>query len=179
MIYLIIVLLIIGYFIWKRVDLIKKRKESDFKLKYTRDIEYIIRVIKSCVNYKQLVSLNKWWHTYLNNSNVFITDYFKSVEDRARIEREVQNKLWQIQNKAAITQRELLNQTPAKLTKQQLNSLKEKVESSERMFVRKGQMYFNELYNINPQLADSIRNSSCDPFYNDSRIEKFLNKISE
>ena len=51
MIYLIIILLIIGYFIWKRVDLIKKRKESDFKLKYTRDIEYIIRVIKSCVNY--------------------------------------------------------------------------------------------------------------------------------
>lgn len=60
-----------------------------------------------------------------------------------------------------------------------MNSLKEKVESSERMFVRKGQMYFNELHNINPQLADSIRNSSCDPFYNDSRIEKFLNKISE
>ncbi len=178
MIYIIIIILL-GLYIWYRIELSKRRKLSELKLKYSRDIEYIIRVIKSCVNYKQLVSLNKWWHKYLDNSFMYTMDYFRIYEDRARIEKEFGNKLFEIQNKAAAVQRELLNQTPTKLTKQQLNSLKEKVESSKRLYVRKGQEYFNELYNMNPQLADSIRSSSCDPFYDDSRIDKFLNKISE
>jgi hypothetical protein len=178
MIYIIIVILLVLY-IWYRIELSKRRKLSERKLKYTRDIEYIIRVIKSCNSYKQLVSLNKWWHIYLKNSHMFAVNYFKTIEDRNRIENVFNNKLIEIQNKEANVQRELLNQTPIKLTKQQVDNLKEKVENSKDTFLRKGQMYFNELYNMNPQLADSIRSSSCDPFYDDSRIDKFLNKISE
>lgn len=178
MIYIIIIILL-GLYIWYRIELSKRRKLSEQKLKYTRDIEYIIRVIKSCINYKQLVSLNKWWHTYLDNSFMGSLDYFRLMDDRARIDKTFRDKLFEIQNKAVALQRGLLNQTPTKLTKQQLDNLIKKVENSERLYVRKGQMYFNELYNMNPQLADSIRSSSCDPFYDDSRIEKFLNKISE
>ncbi len=178
MIYIIIIILL-GLYIWYRIELSKRRKLSERKLKYTRDIEYIIRVIKSCVNYKQLVNLNKWWHKYLDNSFMYTMDYFRVHEDTVRIEKEFSYKLFEIQNKEAAVQRELLNQTPTKLTKQQVDSLKEKVENSNSAFLRKGQMYFNELYEMNPQLADSIRSSSCDPFYDDSRIDKFLNKISE
>ena len=178
MIYIIIIILL-GLYIWYRIELSKRRKLSERKLKYTRDIEYIIRVIKSCTSYRQLVSLNKWWHTYLKNSHMFTIDYFKTIEDRNRIENVINNKRLEIQDKVAAIQQELLNQTPTKLTKQQIDSLKEKVENSERLYVRKGQMYFNELYNMNSQLADSIRSSEYDPFYDDSRINKFLNKISE
>jgi hypothetical protein len=178
MIYIIIIILL-GLYIWYRIELSKRRKLSERKLKYTRDIEYIIRVIKSCTNYIQLVRLNKWWRTYLDNSFMYTMDYFRVHEDRARIEKVFRDKLFEIQSKEAAVQRELLNQIPTKLTKQQVDNLKEKVESSERLYVRKGQMYFNELYNMNPQLADSIRSSEYDPFYDDSRIDKFLNKISE
>ena len=184
MIYIIIIILFSLYILY-RIKLSNKRKESEIKLKYARDVEYIIRVIKSCVNYKQLVNLNKWWHTYLNNSYIFSTDYFKVVEDRARIESIVQNKLFEIQKKDSDKQKELLNQTPIKLTKQQLDSLKEKVENSELLHLRKGQMYFNELYNMNSLLANSIRGTKFDPFYADHKnnpeeeINKFLDYISK
>lgn len=166
MIYIIIIILL-GLYTYYRIELSKKRKESDSKLKYTRDVEYIIRVIKSCVTYKQLVSLNKWWRTYLNNSGMFTKDYFRTVEDRYRIERIIQNKLHEIQDKVA-----------SKLNQDQLDILHKSVENRES-YIRKGQAYFLELNKINPTLADLICSTEDDPFYDDSRIEKFLNKISE
>ena len=39
---------------------------------------------------------------------------------------------------------------------------------------RKGQWLFNDLYEINPILANKIRNTEVDCFYNDRRIPKTL-----
>lgn len=39
---------------------------------------------------------------------------------------------------------------------------------------RSGQTYFNLLYRINPDLANSVRSSPIDPFYLDARIPAFL-----
>lgn len=167
MIYLIIILLIIVYFVGRKIDLVKRRKESEIKLKYTRDVEYIIRVIKSCVTYKQLVSLNRWWRTYLDNSGMFSKDYFRTIGDRDRIERIIQSKLHEIQNKTA-----------TKLNQEQIDILHKLVENRES-YIRKGQAYFLGLNKINPKLADLICSTEDDPFYNDDRIEKFLNKIKE
>jgi hypothetical protein len=38
---------------------------------------------------------------------------------------------------------------------------------------RHGQTYFNELYKLNPKLADFIRGTEADPFYQDSRLPSF------
>lgn len=42
---------------------------------------------------------------------------------------------------------------------------------------RLGQTMFNELYRINPHLADFIRGGQADPFYSDGNIASFLNII--
>jgi hypothetical protein len=39
--------------------------------------------------------------------------------------------------------------------------------------MREGQLAFNLLYARNPALADRIRGTSLDPFYDDSRLSKF------
>lgn len=39
---------------------------------------------------------------------------------------------------------------------------------------RRGQTYFNELHRINPKLADFIRATAADPFYNDNNLQPFL-----
>lgn len=44
---------------------------------------------------------------------------------------------------------------------------------------RKGQAYFNSLYDFDPKLADEIRGTELDPFYNDQIITKFLEYILE
>lgn len=43
--------------------------------------------------------------------------------------------------------------------------------------MRHGQAYFNALYEVNPTIANEIRGTFIDPFYNDSRIERFMNVI--
>lgn len=57
---------------------------------------------------------------------------------------------------------------PADFQKQTLKKLKGKHAS-----IRVGQFYFNELYAHNPALADEIRATSADPFYNNSNIDMF------
>lgn len=68
------------------------------------------------------------------------------------------------------------------LSKEEINELKVKVLIEAPLLYpkwRKGQAYFNYLYQLHPDVAYEIRETEYDPFYNDSRIEKFLNKISE
>ena len=68
------------------------------------------------------------------------------------------------------------------LSDQEINELKVKVLIEAPLLFpswRKGQAYFNYLYQLHPDVADEIRGTEYDPFYLNSRIEKFLNKISE
>jgi len=44
--------------------------------------------------------------------------------------------------------------------------------------LRKGQTLFNKLNEINPNLADSLRGSVVDPFYQDERIPAFLSEVA-
>jgi hypothetical protein len=44
---------------------------------------------------------------------------------------------------------------------------------------RWGQAAFNACYELFPDIADIIRGTECDPFYDDSRLEKFINKVNE
>jgi hypothetical protein len=39
---------------------------------------------------------------------------------------------------------------------------------------RVGQYFFNQLVNVHPELAEKVRTSSVDPFYNDKLIHKFV-----
>jgi len=42
---------------------------------------------------------------------------------------------------------------------------------------RKGQAYFNALWFTYPDLADKVRGSHRDPFYNDDRMPEFLDFV--
>ena len=44
---------------------------------------------------------------------------------------------------------------------------------------RKGQLYFNCLYSMDPELANELRGSDKDPFYRDDRIPAFLEIIEQ
>jgi hypothetical protein len=44
---------------------------------------------------------------------------------------------------------------------------------------RKGQAYFNALYETDIELATSIRGTDIDPFYDDAKVVLFLNKVTE
>lgn len=47
-------------------------------------------------------------------------------------------------------------------------------------FIRDGQHLFNKLYELHPDLADSIRgNNTLDPFYVDSRIPAFYKFLED
>ena len=39
---------------------------------------------------------------------------------------------------------------------------------------RKGQLYFNALYDVDPELANHIRGTSIDPLHQDEKIESFM-----
>lgn len=40
---------------------------------------------------------------------------------------------------------------------------------------RMGQWQFNELHRVNPDLANKVRTSVADPFYDDGRLKVFWN----
>lgn len=46
-------------------------------------------------------------------------------------------------------------------------------------FLRIGQCMFNILFEYDPKVANEIRATKFDPFYQDSRIEEFKNKLKE
>lgn len=43
---------------------------------------------------------------------------------------------------------------------------------------RKGQTYFNVLTKLHPELAEEVRGSKIDPFYNDERLPEFFKFIT-
>jgi hypothetical protein len=45
--------------------------------------------------------------------------------------------------------------------------------------LRHGQTLFNALYGLRPDLADSVRGSGLDPFYQDAKVEGFLAWLRE
>ena len=45
--------------------------------------------------------------------------------------------------------------------------------------LRKGQQAFNDLYQSHPEIADKIRGTMADPFYQDSRLEAFHQRVAE
>lgn len=45
--------------------------------------------------------------------------------------------------------------------------------------IRKGQKAFNDLYQVDPDIANLIRGTINDPFYNDKRLPDFYKKIEE
>lgn len=45
--------------------------------------------------------------------------------------------------------------------------------------LRAGQSAFNRLAEIAPELADSIRGGPDDPYYDDSRLERFRQRLAQ
>lgn len=45
--------------------------------------------------------------------------------------------------------------------------------------LRLGQAYFNALLEIDQTTANEIRSTSDDPFYDDSKVRQFLDKVGE
>ena len=43
--------------------------------------------------------------------------------------------------------------------------------------LRRGQCLFNALYDINPDVANNIRSTDSDCFYDDNKIETFFNEL--
>jgi len=43
--------------------------------------------------------------------------------------------------------------------------------------LRSGQVYFNTLHDLEPTLADAIRGTMDDPFYDDGRIPEFMGVV--
>jgi len=52
-------------------------------------------------------------------------------------------------------------------------------EINRRKHLRKGQCYFNELYEVEPEIAEIIRGTENDPFYDDKKIDNFKLKMIE
>ena len=44
--------------------------------------------------------------------------------------------------------------------------------------LRKGQSYFNALHKVDWILAEKIKGSNVDPFYNDTKIPQFLETVT-
>lgn len=57
------------------------------------------------------------------------------------------------------------------------------IEQKFNSHLRIGQILFNNLYESNPELANSVRGTSADPFYasdiNDKRVHKFMEEVIE
>lgn len=59
-----------------------------------------------------------------------------------------------------------------------LENIQEAVRNRPR-YIRAGQQAFNALYCWKPDLADSIRGTDLDPFYNDARLPAFYRHVQE
>ena len=52
-------------------------------------------------------------------------------------------------------------------------------ENETKGTLRVGQKAFNDLYHSDPDIADQIRGTMCDPFYVDARMEAFEERVKE
>lgn len=64
------------------------------------------------------------------------------------------------------------------MTPEQYEALISEIYGPRPSFIRLGQHAFNTLYKHNPDLANKIRGTVSDPFYNDSRLSNFMGSIS-
>ena len=156
-----IILLIIIFNTFYKLNLKRKQKLSINRIKYIRNVYYIKKVIKSCNSYFQLLNSYNWAKDYVNNYKKFDVKYKENNIDLAMI------------NNLFITRRFQLE----KPTKHEIETILERSENRDK-FLRKGQWLFNELYKMYPNFANSIRGTEFDPFYDDNRINKFINYIS-
>ncbi len=44
---------------------------------------------------------------------------------------------------------------------------------------RRGQVWFNALHRVRPDLSEKVRGTQFDPFYQDDRVPKFINWLAE
>lgn len=68
-----------------------------------------------------------------------------------------------------------------KLNEARLNELIRKFNEKSELNPtwRKGQTWFNSLSVLYPSVAESIRGTENDPFYNDEKIDAFFKEITE
>lgn len=64
------------------------------------------------------------------------------------------------------------------MTPEQYEMLISEIYGPRPSFIRLGQHAFNTLYKYNPDLANKIRGTMSDPFYNDSRLSNFMGEIA-
>lgn len=152
-----IITLIISFISYK----INQKKQIQFnknRIRYFRDISYIKQVINSCTNYIQLENSYNWAINYIKNYSKNDEFYF-------------QYHLHEIKNLFQTIRCNLY-----KPTKQEIEYLLEQSENRNKV-LRKGQWLFNELSKMYPSFANTIRGTEYDPFYDDNRINKFINYI--
>lgn len=68
-----------------------------------------------------------------------------------------------------------------KLTNKEYISFREQVKDilEEYPMLRRGQVMFNVLSEIKPEMARDIMDTDKDPFYDDSKIPEFIKYINE
>lgn len=68
-----------------------------------------------------------------------------------------------------------------KITKEQINEVLLLVdkELEKNPTYRKGQLFFNALLELHPEIANSLIGTSIDPFYDDGLIEVCISKITD
>lgn len=65
-----------------------------------------------------------------------------------------------------------------RITKEEVEDLKTKAELRPPS-IRMGQELFNQLWLKYPELADLVRSTSADPFYDNENIERFFQAITK
>lgn len=68
-----------------------------------------------------------------------------------------------------------------KLTNSEYIAFRKQVKETLQEFpmLRKGQVMFNVLYEIRQDIAEKVRSTDLDPFYDDNKIPQFIKYISE
>lgn len=157
---LFIILIIIIFEIYYKYILKQKNKLSLLRLNHIKNLYHIHLILNSCNSYIQLVRTDIWARNYIKRYQFIDKKYKYFKEDRNLIEKWVTEKRFSLN----------------KPTKQEIESLLEQSENRDK-FLRKGQWLFNELYKMYPNFINTIRGSEYDPFYDDNRINKFINYI--
>lgn len=69
---------------------------------------------------------------------------------------------------------------PIPLSEESVKILLQGIQNSLTMHkgIRPGQTMFNQIESLNPRMADRIRGTNCDPFYDSSRILSCLKCIT-
>lgn len=159
---LFIILILIIFEIYYKIKIKNKNKLMIYRLNHVKNLYRINKVIISCNSYIQLIKSYNWSKQYLHRYLKLDKNYKHFKKDYELIER------WFIEKKFNLE----------KPTKEEIDTLLEESENRS-IFLRKGQWLFNELYKMYPNFINSIRGTEYDPFYDDNRIDKFINYIKQ